>query len=252
MFAQRRLISGDSNMSVSQGHPSGPPASSAKSGVVAPHSPNLYQKIGAWLVWMLIRGLSASVRFTWTDHSKFFEETGTPPVIFCIWHNRLALALPIYHRYVRKRSSSAGLAAMVSASKDGAFLSAVLSRFKAQPVRGSSSRRGRQALLELVSWAEKGYDLAITPDGPRGPCYVVQDGIISLAQITGLPIIPVSIQIGWNIRPNSWDRFQIPLPFTPCNVIFDQAIHVSREASGPEREELRQLLESRLKTLTKD
>ena len=141
---------------------------------------------------------------------------------------------------------------MVSASKDGAFLSAILSRFKVQPVRGSSSRRGSQALLELVTWAEKGYDLAITPDGPRGPCYSVQDGIISLAQITGLPIIPASLQIGWKFRPKSWDRFHIPFPFTRCEVIFEKPVHVPREAAGSEREALRQLLESRLRGITKD
>jgi len=73
---------------------------------------------------------------------------------------------------------------MVSASRDGGLLAAVLERFKVQPVRGSSSRRGRQALLELTTWAERRYDLAITPDGPRGPRYVVQDGIISLARLT--------------------------------------------------------------------
>ena len=68
------------------------------------------------------------------------------------------------------------MAALVSASKDGAFLTAILEQLKVQPVRGSSSRRGAQALLELTTWAERGYDLAITPDGPRGPRYVVQEG----------------------------------------------------------------------------
>ena len=59
-----------------------------------------------------------------------------------------------------------------------------------QPVRGSSSRRGARALRELTRWADKGYDLAITPDGPRGPKYAVQGGVITLAQLTGLPIVP--------------------------------------------------------------
>ena len=68
------------------------------------------------------------------------------------------------------------------------------------PVRGSSSRRGPQALLELTSWAERGYDLAITPDGPRGPRYVVQEGAIGLAQVTGLPIIPASYHLRWKIQ----------------------------------------------------
>ena len=65
-----------------------------------------------------------------------------------------------------------------SASRDGGFLAAILECFGVQPVRGSTSRRGAQALLELTGWAERGYDLAITPDGPRGPCYVVQEGAL--------------------------------------------------------------------------
>jgi lysophospholipid acyltransferase (LPLAT)-like uncharacterized protein len=64
--------------------------------------------------------------------------------------------------------------------------------FGVQPVRGSTSRRGPQALLELTTWAERGYDLTITPDGPRGPCYQVQEGVMSLAQVTGLPMVPVA------------------------------------------------------------
>ena len=141
---------------------------------------------------------------------------------------------------------------MVSASKDGGFLTAILERFKVQPVRGSSSRRGPQALLELTTWAERGYDLAITPDGPRGPCYVVQEGIMSLAQITGLPILPASYNLNWKIRPKSWDRFQIPLPFSRCEIRVEKPIRVPREASDAERENLRLQLKETLKRLSKD
>ena len=129
-----------------------------------------------------------------------FRQAAAGPAIYCVWHNRLALCLEVYYGYVKKRNQTPGMAAMVSASKDGALLAAILERFKVQPVRGSTSRRGPQALLELTGWAERGYDLAITPDGPRGPRYVVQEGIMSLAQITGLPIIPVSYHLSWKIQ----------------------------------------------------
>ena len=129
-----------------------------------------------------------------------FIHAPTPgPAIYCIWHNRLALCMPAYFDYVRKRNQTPGMAAMVSASRDGGFLTGILECFNVQPVRGSSSRRGPQALLELTTWAERGYDLAITPDGPRGPRYVVQDGVMSLAQLTGLPIVPVSYHVNWKI-----------------------------------------------------
>jgi lysophospholipid acyltransferase (LPLAT)-like uncharacterized protein len=144
------------------------------------------------------------------------------------------------------------MAALVSASKDGGFLTAILQRFGVQPVRGSSSRRGPQALLELTSWAERGYDLAITPDGPRGPRYKVQDGVMILAQVTGLPIIPVSYQLGWKIRINSWDRFLIPLPFSRCEMIYEKPVRVPRDASDQQCELLRQELENRLRAISAD
>jgi hypothetical protein len=144
------------------------------------------------------------------------------------------------------------MAAMVSASRDGGFLTGILECFKVQPVRGSSSRRGPQALLELVSWAERGYDLAITPDGPRGPRYLVQEGVMSLAQVTGLPIVPSSINADWKIQVKSWDRFQIPLPFSRCEVILEEPIRVPREATDAEREASRKKVEQVMLANTRD
>src|SRR4029434_7620044 len=126
------------------------------------------------------------------DPSGLLPAPQTAPVIFCIWDNRLALALIAYRKYAQRHQPPRKMAAIVSASKDGSIVARVLEHFGVQPVRGSSSRRGPQALLELTTWAERGYDLAITPDGPRGPRYVVQDGVMALAQLTGRPIIPAS------------------------------------------------------------
>jgi lysophospholipid acyltransferase (LPLAT)-like uncharacterized protein len=141
---------------------------------------------------------------------------------------------------------------LVSASKDGGFLSEVLRCFGVQPVRGSSSRRGPQALLELTTWAERGYDLALTPDGPRGPRYVVQSGVTALAQLTGLPIVPVSYNLTWKLQARSWDRFQIPLPLSVCEVILAEPVRVPRQASNEERERRRIELENTLRAITTD
>ncbi|HOC49758.1 MAG TPA: lysophospholipid acyltransferase family protein, partial [Verrucomicrobiota bacterium] len=138
------------------------------------------------------------------------------------------------------------------ASRDGALLAAILECFGVQPVRGSSSRRGPQALLELSGWAERGYDLAITPDGPRGPCYVVQEGVIGLAQVTGLPIVPASCRLGRKVRLRSWDGFQVPLPFSRCDVVIGAPVRVPRDAAEAEREALRQGLERTLRELGGD
>jgi len=119
-------------------------------------------------------------------------------------------------------------------------------------VRGSSSRRGAQALLELTSYAQLDFNLAVTPDGPRGPRYVVQKGVIDLAQLTGLPIIPVTSNMRRKYCLKSWDRFQIPLPFSKCELILGPAFRVPRDASEERREELRVELQEMLRTSSKD
>ena len=222
------------------------------SGVVVPHAPYWYQRLGAWLVFAAVRTVSATLRYQWVDRSGFFDQGPPGPAIYCTWHNRLALCMVEYQHYVQRRSPTPGMAALVSASKDGGFLAAILECFGVQPVRGSSSRRGARALLELTSWAERGYDLSITPDGPRGPCYVVQDGVMALAQVTGLPIVPASHYLDWKVRPKSWDRFQIPVPFSRCEMVFGPPIRVPREASEAEREALRQQLERTLREISRD
>ena len=216
------------------------------SGIVVPHQPKWHQRLGAVIVYWVMRLLAATLRSRWTDRSDFYKSPNPGPAIYCIWHNRLALSMHIYYHFIRKRTQNSGLAAMVSASRDGGFLAGVLQRFRVQPVRGSTSRRGPQALRELTTWARRDYDLAITPDGPRGPRYVVQDGIIALAQLTGRPIIPVSFNLGWKIRPNSWDHFLIPLPFSSCEFIFEKAFVIPREASEADREKFRLRLEQAL------
>ena len=235
-----------------QATPVRPPAPAKVGGVVVAHRNQWYLHALAWLVFALIRTVSATLRYRWNDRSGYINVPVPGPAIYCIWHNRLALCMPAYFSYVKKHNRTPGLAAMVSASKDGGFLTGILECFDVQPVRGSSSRRGPQALLELTTWAERGYDLAITPDGPRGPLYVVQDGVMSLAQLTGLPIVPVSYHVNWKIRLKSWDRFQIPLPFSRCEMIYEKPIFVPREATDAEREQLRLRLEAVLRAISHD
>jgi len=171
------------------------------------------------------------------------------PFIICVWHNRLAYAMYAYRDSI-KPISERRLAAMVSASKDGAFLVEILRSFDIEPVRGSTSRRGRQALLELSRQMKAGLHLAITPDGPRGPCYEIQDGILSLAQVTGLPIIPLGCSAKRKLRFKSWDRFQVPLPFSRCDVIYGELLRVPRKMAAEERDEIRDELKRRLEAIS--
>jgi len=223
-----------------------------KSGVVIPNSPTFFQRFFAWLLWAIIRLISATLRYRVRDPHGFLERKDISQAIYCVWHNRLALCMKLYFTFSGEHRSKAGVAGLVSASRDGAFLTAILQCFGVQPVRGSSSRRGAQALLELKTWAERGYDLAITPDGPRGPRYTVQDGAMSMAQVTGLPVVPAAYHLKWKIQLKSWDRFQIPLPFSICEVTAGKIFHVPRDISDSEREGLRKQLEAELRAISRD
>ena len=229
-----------------------PAAPKRKSGIIVPHAAKQHQRAGAFAVFVLLRALMATVRCRLHHRSEFFAPEATQQAIFCFWHNRLASCIKAYESHRKPNTSGKGMAALVSASRDGAFLAGILERFGVQPVRGSSSRRGPQALLELTTWAERGYDLAITPDGPRGPCYQIQDGVMSLAQVTGLPVVPVALNVNWKLRSKSWDRFQIPLPFARCEVVVGQVMRVPRAATDAERELLRQQLETEMRAITQD
>jgi lysophospholipid acyltransferase (LPLAT)-like uncharacterized protein len=226
--------------------PSIPPAPHARrkrvSGVVVPNQATRTQRILAWLIFTALQTLAVTVRIRLHDPHGVLRDR-TAPAILALWHNRLALALHIYRRHGQRGRK---LAALVSASKDGALLAAILERAGAQPVRGSSSRRGAQALVELNSAARDGRDIAITPDGPRGPCYQVQAGVIALAQVTGLPIVPCTYELSWKLRLKSWDRFQVPLPFARCDVFIGEPLRVPRDTDDATRDQLRAQLQTAL------
>jgi lysophospholipid acyltransferase (LPLAT)-like uncharacterized protein len=214
-----------------------------RSGVVQPHTLKWHQRLLATLVAALIRAVAFTLRKSFEDRTGLLDSPDSPPVIFVLWHNRLALAMPIFARYVRSRQPSRGLAAVVET---------VLEHFGAHAVRGSSSRRGPQALLEITRQARNGEHVAVTPDGPRGPCYEVQDGVIALAQLTGFALVPAGSNVDWKIRLGSWDRFQIPLPFARWNVVFAEPLRIPRDASPETREKIRQQLEAVLRSLGQD
>lgn len=133
------------------------------------------------------------------------------PVAFVLWHNRLFLASEIYRRYRVGRP----LYALISASKDGAWLAAFFAMVGGiESVRGSSSRLGREAASALVDVQRAGHDIGITPDGPRGPCYDMKPGAIIVPRRTGAPLLLVGgeFESAWQLR--SWDKFYLPRPFS--------------------------------------
>lgn len=206
--------------------------------------------LGCLLRWLIL-GIGRSLRWRIEDPHGLLAHLPTQPVIFAVWHNRLFLMPYLFHRYWRHRPRGK-LAVMVSASKDGEKLVRVLERFDWICVRGSTSRRGQAALLELTRYVQEGYDAGITPDGPRGPRYRVAPGVISLAQVTGMAIIPLGWDVSrkWQLR--SWDRFQIPAPWSRAILRIGAPVRIGREADEAERERKRTELEQVMKSLASD
>ncbi len=196
-----------------------------------------------WLLRGIILLVGRSLRWRVEDPAELLAAVPSQPVIFAAWHNRLFLVPYLFHRWWPGRK----VAVMVSASRDGEKLSRVLRKFDLLCVRGSSSRRGKEALLELTRCVAEGHDAGITPDGPRGPKYRVADGVISLAQVTGAPIIPIAWNVTRRITLNSWDGFIIPLPFARATLRIGAPLRVAREA---DRENKRLELENVLRSLS--
>ena len=201
-----------------------------------------------WLLRVLVSAIGSTLRWRMEDNPDVLDRTPDKPVIFAFWHNRLFLLPYMFQKYWKPRQRR--VAVLVSASKDGEKLARVLTRFNLLCVRGSTSRRGREALRELARAVRDGYDVGITPDGPRGPRYQVQIGAISLAQLTGSTIVPVSYVLSRKITLNSWDAFMIPLPFARCKIRFGSPISVPPGADDALRENKRLELERVLLTLS--
>lgn len=235
-------------------HPAKPPRPHGRgpAQTVVPHHPKWHQRLAARLIYTVIRGLAFTIRFRVDQDSTFLAQLPPEKIIFAIWHNRLVLSLIIYHRYVTRRDRERKLAAIASASRDGGLVAGIIELFGVVPVRGSSSRRAAQALREMVALAERGYDLAITPDGPRGPRYTLPEGVIATAQLSGLTIVPVAYHLNWKICLKTWDRFQIPLPFARCEITTGPMVRVPSSTSAAEREALRQQVEASLRAITRD
>lgn len=204
-----------------------------------------------WLLRILVVTLGSTLRWRIEDGAGVMAQLPERTVLFAFWHNRIFL-MPYLFRKHWKRRQRGRVAVLVSASKDGEKLARVLSRFDLVCVRGSTSRRGKEALLELTRYVQDGYDAGITPDGPRGPKYVVQPGVINLAQLTGAPIIPVSYTLSHKITFDSWDNFMAPLPFARCAVRTGAPITVPRDADEPVHEQKRLELENALNRLRQD
>jgi len=185
-----------------------------------------------WLATLRLRGDS-----DWHDDAE-------GPAVILIWHDKLFLAPLIAQRCFSRR-----LAALISTSKDGAWLVAFFRLMGITAVRGSSHRRGAAALIALRRAMRDGLHAGITPDGPKGPALVFKPGAVMLSRLTRRPFLLMGIRYESCFRLGSWDRFAMPLPFSRVELT------VVREPSpleGEEDEAVAARLQERLRTLSAD
>jgi lysophospholipid acyltransferase (LPLAT)-like uncharacterized protein len=173
-----------------------------------------------------IRLLTKTLRVRITDDSGLLSDPPRHGLIWMFWHNRMLIVPSLYSRYTRKFRQAAVL---TSASRDGAMLASVMRRFGLRAVRGSSSRRGAQAMIECRRLLRQNYYIGITPDGPRGPLYEMQPGVVQLARLCAVPIVPITVEYERAWRLKSWDRFFIPKPFSVVHVHFLALVQVPAE-----------------------
>ena len=171
----------------------------------------------------LLDALLATVQFRVLTPEPYRELASAGGVIYTLWHGRL-LPLTYYHR-------RQNIATLISQSSDGEYIARVVERWGYTAMRGSSSRGGSGALREMVKLARTGRSMAITPDGPRGPRQQLKPGVLTLAQLTGQPMIPMSASAtrAWWVDAR-WDLFLVPKPFATVFVRYADPVYVPRAA----------------------
>lgn len=195
-----------------------------------------------WIFYALISLIGKTVKFEvegWENFEKIPGDGKIP--IYAFWHNRIFLAT----YYFRNR----GIAVITSQSFDGEYIARFIQRFGYGAVRGSSTRGGVGALVSLIRLMKKDLPAGFTVDGPKGPRYVAKTGAILLAKKTGNPVMPFSVETKnhWTIK--SWDKLQIPKPFTRARVFIAEPVYVEKDADDAEIENKRQELQTKLDEL---
>jgi len=173
-------------------------------------------------------------------HYDAIVASGRQPVM-AFWHGRI---LPATF-YFRRR----GIVVITSENFDGEWIARIIERFGFGTARGSSSRGGLKAMLQLVRDMEKGKPAGFTLDGPRGPARVAQPGAIWLARATGNPVLPFHLEASSHWTTGSWDRTQIPKPFSTVALVVGEPLEVAADTTDEQLESARQELERRLEAL---
>jgi lysophospholipid acyltransferase (LPLAT)-like uncharacterized protein len=206
----------------------------------------LYNYIIPYLGLFFVRLLSFTyrIRIVNPDIEKSIFERGEVP-IYISWHQRFFPGITFFAKRHR-------ISIMISKSKDGDYISKIVDILGWTPVRGSSSKGGKEALEELKTRALKGCTIGHIVDGPKGPFGEVKPGLLAIAQHSGMPILPaiVSSEKKWVF--NSWDKFMVPKPFSRVTMMFDKETYVPGDIDSDEFERIRLSIQNRLYELYRE
>ena len=202
----------------------------------------MLKKIFRYLALMIVPNIgSLLIRFIYLTNKKEFyapDSIGEYPIIMSCWHGEL---LMIPYAYLRYRKNP-HVKLVISEHFDGNLIAKTLNSFGFDTIRGSSTRGGVKALINGIKSLKDGYDLGITPDGPKGPRHEVADGIIVMAQKAKVKIVLVEIKPTHYWQLNSWDKFTIPKPFGIIKYYLTEPIDIS----NMELEEAREIIKNGL------
>ena len=163
------------------------------------------------------------------------------------WHNRLLFFPIMFPRHIRKQTC-----AVISASRDGQYIADLIKWFGLRAVRGSSSRKGANALAGAFKVIKQENNVSFTPDGPRGPKYTVGKGAVYLASQTGVKLLPISVNYSRYWQLKSWDNFQIPKPFSKVTLVVGKPLAVPPDLSDEELKEWQEKAREALLAITCD
>ncbi|HXV77599.1 MAG TPA: lysophospholipid acyltransferase family protein [Candidatus Polarisedimenticolaceae bacterium] len=207
------------------------------------HPKRLVEAVAPSIAYWYLRLLQLTTRRSYRNQQALAQARGIGgPYIMAFWHSRLLL--------MRFGYPDDNAVVLQSHHRDSQMLGRVMSRFGTGQVWGSTTRGGMTAVREVLRRIRLGHDVAIAPDGPRGPRRRAQSGVITIARLSGKAIVPMAYSARWARRLSSWDRLLVPLPFSRALYLYGEPLVVGRRVDDGEEERLRQRLEDVLNRLT--
>ena len=201
--------------------------------------------VGAMRLW------AKSLRVKYIDPSGVSKSDGQPYIVL-FWHNRIFAAPALMPQRLRAKTH-----ALTSRSKDGQVIADALACLSIRAIRGSSAKRGKDkgggsALRQMIEVVQRGEIVALIPDGPRGPMYTVQPGALAAASRTAVPIIAVSLNAKRYFSLKTWDRLQIPWPFSKAELVYSEPLIVESDLDDQQWQEGLERIHQTMMGVTQD